>query len=111
MYLNKQHFPYSDTYDILIGLKHRKDLSLRRNAKYLAEEKMIPPGGCLKAAFRGRHYLIMTSHGINYDLKKVSILAPIFSMEKTSFLLENVAISMHSFTKGEDALEISSKNV
>ena len=44
----------------------------------------------------------MTSHGINYDLKKLLRLDPIFSMEKTSFLLENVAISMHSFTKEED---------
>ena len=54
----------------------------------------------------------MTSHGINYDLKKLLSLDPtIFSMEKTSFLLENVAISMHSFTKEEDALDVSSKNV
>ena len=53
----------------------------------------------------------MTSHGINYDLKKLLSLDPIFSMEKTFFLLENVAISMHSFTKEEDALDVSSKNV
>ena len=39
--------------------------------------------------------------------KKLLSLDPIFSMEKTSFLLENVAISMHSFTKEEDALDLS----